>query len=188
MSESSASVPALDWASLLLACREGRLVDRLRERPLPVPELLDAAPLPREGEPYGRQCLFRDDAGEVLLVGWREARFSAPHDHGSASGFIQFLRGSFVERSFELCRGELTERSRRVRHAPALLRVEPGRIHDMRAEGGGVSMHFYWPPITDMTVFDRERCQALVVRDDCGAWIPSDPRLVRSRRNLAREP
>jgi hypothetical protein len=51
----------------------------------------------------------------------------------------------------------------------------------MTATDGGVSLHVYVPSITAMAVFDRERRETLVLDDDCGAWIPEDPKLIRGR-------
>jgi hypothetical protein len=166
---------------LLSACRTGRLAQALRVNPLPFSELLLAAPAPQPGEPYGRTCLFRDASGEILLLRWREGQFCAPHDHGHAAGFLQLVRGRFTERIWEMRDGELQERSRRRLSAPALVRIDPGDIHDMQATGDGVGVHFYVPPITGMKVFDRVRRESLVVSEDCGAWIPADPKLVQSR-------
>lgn len=169
------------WSDLLSACRAGAIADHLRAAPLPVAALLAATPPPRDGEPYGRLPIFRDAVGEVLLVGWSEETFCAPHDHGQAGGLVCLLRGRLVERHWRWRAGQLDAVSERAHTAPAQIPVGPGAIHDMKASGAAVGVHFYFPPIAAMKVFDRDRREALVVTEDCGAWIPRDSSLVVSR-------
>jgi cysteine dioxygenase len=176
------ATPLADWPALLTACRAGTLAEALGRAPLPVAELLAASVPPAPGEPYGRQPLHRDDArGEVLLVSWREDTFCAPHDHGDASGVVALLRGTFVERAWRWRDGALDVAGERRHVAPTLLRVGAGGVHDMKATGRGLGVHFYVPAITAMRVFDRERRETLVVADDCGAWVPREASLVLSR-------
>jgi hypothetical protein len=170
-----------DWRALLRSCHARALTSHLGRQPLPGAALRLAASEPAPGEPYGRTPVWRDDLGEVLLVKWREDTFCAPHDHGEASGFVQLLGGRFVERMWCWRAGELVV-ARETRHdAPAILRVGARGIHDMKAVGGGLGIHFYLPAITGMKVFDRARRETLVVRDDCGAWIPTADGFVVSR-------
>jgi len=184
------SAAEYSWPDLLAACRGGSIEAHLRGSPLPLASLLAAAPPPGEGEPYGRLPIFRDAVGEVLLVGWREETFCAPHDHGEAGGFVCLLRGRLVERHWrwrdgELAAvgevGELKSTAEREHFAPALIPVGPRAVHDMKASGAAVGVHFYFPPIAGMKVFDRGRRETLVVSEDCGAWIPRDDSLVLSR-------
>ena len=170
-----------DWRALLQACHAGALASHLERQPLPEPALGRAASAPSSGEPYGRTPVWRDELGEVLLVKWREDAFCAPHDHGEASGFVRLLGGRFVERLWRWRAGELVVAGETQHEAPALLRVGARGIHDMKAVGGGLGIHFYLPAITGMKVFDRARRETLVVRDDCGAWIPRSDDLVMSR-------
>ncbi|HTA17758.1 MAG TPA: hypothetical protein VK989_00615 [Polyangia bacterium] len=173
-----------DWPALLRSCHAGALTSHLRRHPLPEVALRRAASEPAAGEPYGRAPVWRDDVGEVLLVKWREDVYCAPHDHGEASGFVQLLAGRFVERLWRWRAGELVVANETQHDAPTILRVGAHGIHDMKAVGGGLGIHFYLPAITGMKVFDRARRETLVVRDDCGAWIPApegDTGLVVSR-------
>jgi hypothetical protein len=173
--------PPYDWPALLRACQARALSDHLLASPLPKHELIDAAAPPRAGEPYGRHPIFRDAAGEALLVRWQEDTFCAPHDHGDAGGFVVLLRGQFVERLWRWRGGELLPALERSYAAPSIIEVKGGAIHDMKARGSGVGIHFYLPAIRGMKVFDRERRETLVVSDQCGAWVPRDPRLIEER-------
>lgn len=139
---------------------------------------------PAPGEPYGRTLLTADAHHEALLMRWRPGATCAPHDHGAAAGIIHLLEGAFVERRYRReDGGGLTLIATHEHRAPAVLEVAPGCIHDMQALGAGTSVHRYSPRIQRMRVYDRERRETLIVADDCGAWIPSDPALV-----VAREP
>ncbi len=171
-----------DWDGVLRAVAAGRIDEHLRENPLPVDRLLEAAKLPRADEPYGRQPLHRGDLGEVLLVRWREDTFCSPHDHGAASGIIGLLRGEFVERLWRWRDGDLEVVGERNLTAPTVMKVAAHAIHNMLARGDGVGIHFYVPAISGMNVYDRERRQTLLVSDDCGAWVPGDPTLVLSQQ------
>jgi len=169
------------WPKLLGACRDGAFGAHLRGSPLPIDALLAAAPLPGAGEPYGRLPIFRDAVGEVLLVRWRGETFCAPHDHGEARGIVCLLRGNLVERGWIWRDGELSVAAERAHAAPGLIPVGPQSIHDMKASADAVGVHFYFPPIRGMKVFDRGRRETLVVTEDCGAWIPENDSLVLSR-------
>jgi hypothetical protein len=173
--------PHYDWSTLLRACAARSLAAHLAAHPLPAGDLIDAAAPPADGDPYGRTPIFRDTAGEVLLVRWREETFCAPHDHGDAGGFVVLLRGHFVERLWRWREGELTPARERAYAAPGMIEVKRGAVHDMKACDQGVGIHFYLPAIRQMTVFDRERRETLVVGDDCGAWVPRNPALVERR-------
>lgn len=173
--------PPYDWDALLAACETRSLVAHLAACPLPRHDLIDAAPPPRPDEPYGRLPLHRGERGEVLLVRWREDTFCAPHDHGQAGGFVSLLRGQFVERLWRWKDGDLVAAVERAYAAPALIEVKGGAIHDMKARGSGVGVHFYLPAIQAMKVFDRARRETLTVADDCGAWVPGDPALIQGR-------
>ena len=123
---------------------------------------------------------------------WRPGATCAPHDHGAtASGTIHVLHGTFIERRFVLERGELRVTSETRITAPALLSIPAGVIHDMQllegqglaGEDGGMTVHVYTPRIEHMRVYDTAARETLIVVDDQGAWIPSDP-----ARIVAREP
>jgi len=137
--------------------------------------------LPAPGEPYGRAPLVEDDAHEMILMRWRPGATCAPHDHGEAGGVIHLVEGVFTERTYARRGDRLVVVQTREVAAPAHLEIAPGVVHDMRCDRGGVSLHVYRPRIHRMRVYDLARREVLVVRDDCGAWIPSDPAFVLTR-------
>jgi hypothetical protein len=180
-SSASAAPGGYDWPALLRACAGRALTGHLAATPLPARALIAAAAPPRRGEPYGRSPIFRDVTGEVLLVRWREDTFCAPHDHGDAGGFVLLLRGRLVERLWRWRDGDLVPALEREYVAPTVINVRRGAIHDMKAAGAGVGIHFYLPAIRQMKAFDRVGRQTLIVGDDCGAWVPRDAALIESR-------
>ena len=171
----SVSLDAEGLRSLVQACAKGVIDSRW-----PDPAVIPNEP-PAEGEPYGRKALHRDDSGEVLVVRWRDGMACAPHDHAEASGFVYLLSGTLYERTWRFANDDLACGRQRVYRAPAVVRVRAGCIHDMRAEGGGLSVHVYIPPTSGMHVFDLSRREILRVTDDCGAWIPREPQRILSR-------
>jgi hypothetical protein len=175
------AVHPYDWARLLEACAEGMLAAHLAAHPLAAGPLAHVARGPLPGEPYGRLPVHRDERGEVLLVSWGEDEFCAPHDHGSSGGVIQLMRGVFVERVWRFAAGALVVVGERRVAAPSLVRVAPGVIHDMKAQGRGLGVHLYLPAIADMHVHDLSRRETLTVTDECGAWIPREERLITGR-------
>lgn len=144
-----------------------------------VPALEQMVPLPdAPHHAYARKVLLADERGEVLLMRWRRDMFCAPHDHSMARGYVLLLKGSFVERAYDWEGGSLTQRSQQCASSPSWVPFEQGRIHDMCAVDGGLSLHVYQPAITGMRVFDIARRRTLVVADDCGAWVPTRESMI----------
>ena len=138
---------------------------------------------PAPGEPYGRTPLPVPPGAdeELLAMTWRDGATCAPHDHGDAGGHVTLIRGALTETTFAFSTDDprgLVPIGSRTLHAPAILDVEPGRIHAMTAHGDALTIHRYTPRIHGMRVYDTARRRTLIVRDDCGAWIPSDPDLI----------
>ncbi len=137
---------------------------------------------PAADEPYGRCLLFADDAREVLAMSWRPGATCAPHDHGASGGVVHLIAGRIVERRYAFDGARLTPIGESCHEAPAVLAVAPGIIHDIHAAPGAetvLTIHHYEPRIAAMRVYDDAGRRTLVVSDDCGAWIPRDPALVR---------
>ncbi len=170
------------WRRWLQAIGTGVLAEIRDEISVATPELLTMRASSVAGEPYGRRPLFRDDGGEVMLAAWTPGAECAPHDHAGARGAVLVLAGRFVETEWLWRDGDLRRGRSRPWRAGDVIPVEPGGIHSMLDEDGGASLHFYVPPIAGMRVFDARLRQTLTVRDDCGAWLPSDPNLILSRQ------
>lgn len=144
--------------------------------------------------PYQRQPIAAvdpvggDGGSETLAMIWRDGATCAPHDHGAAAGTIHVISGAVVERRYAFRDGALIVVAETAARAPAVLTIEVGVIHDMRAApgvggatGGTVTVHHYSPRIHAMRVYDLARRETLIVADDCGAWIPEDPTQVIER-------
>jgi len=131
-----------------------------------------AWPRPRAAEPYGRQLLHRGPPGEVMLAGWALGGRSAPHDHGSASGFVLVLEGQFSESNYLFDGRELQCSARRDLGVLDFTSAQAGAIHDLHAISCGLTLHLYTPEIVAMRVYDVERRATLLVTGDGGAWIP----------------
>ncbi len=143
-------------------------------------DLLRLRAPPGPGEPYGRLPLHRDAEGEVMLAGWTAAE-CAPHDHAGGEGLVCILDGAFTETEWLWRDGGLERGACRRWSAGDAIPVAPGTIHSMIAHDAGTTLHLYRPAISGMRVFDPARRETLLVRDDCGAWVPRDEGLVLSR-------
>jgi len=134
-------------------------------------------------KPYGRRVLFQSLVFEAIIMNWAPNNTSLPHDHGESEGWVRILAGTSTHHSFS------DDRSR-----PVLLetsQIEPGTIffakkrllHAMGNESDSslVTLHFYFPPIHAMEVYDLTTDRAVVVADDCGAWWPDQDQVVRTR-------
>jgi len=122
--------------------------------------------------PYRRELLERSQTREILLMRWRHGALSAAHDHGEAAGVIHVVAGGVQERTLVPTADGFIVTATRTAMAPAILAVERGVIHDMRAIGEAVTLHVYDPPVAAMRVYDPERLAVLTVNDDAGAWLP----------------
>ncbi|HEX3345090.1 MAG TPA: cysteine dioxygenase family protein [Polyangiaceae bacterium] len=141
-----------------------------------------ARPMPRVGQPYGRRVLFTSPEGEVMLASWRRGARCAPHDHGEARGLVLVLDGVFTEGVYEATAdGGIRAGSSRVVAAGDTLAVGHGLVHDMRAHGGGATLHVYVPGVHAMRVYDRDARATLLVAGGCGAWVPDEPSHVLRR-------
>jgi hypothetical protein len=154
--------------------QDGRLRTGVRAR---LAELLEQAPRPAASEPYGRRLLYRSDVGEVMLAGWPREGRSAAHDHGDAAGLVLVLNGLFAETGYDFDGKRLHPRAQRLFRAFDVLRASAGIVHDMHAKEEGLTLHFYWPAIRVMRVYDPGRRATFLVSGEGGAWLPRSTEL-----------
>jgi hypothetical protein len=169
------------WSELLELARgrrDSRLLLGVAARSL---ECLAEAPRPLRGEPYGRKLLHREPGGEVMLARWVSGGRSAPHDHGDSTGVVIVLAGRFTETHYRFDGCALLAARRLQLAAREIVAAERGGVHDMYAHTSGVTLHFYFPAIDAMCVYDAEARATLRVSEGAGAWIPDRPELIRER-------
>jgi predicted metal-dependent enzyme (double-stranded beta helix superfamily) len=133
---------------------------------------------PSTDEPYQRHVFFRSDEFEVLLATWAPGATCAPHDHGPSTGLVWLVAGTFIETQFGF-QNSLTQKESCAHPLDGpVLSVDPKDIHQMHTPTGGMSLHFYSPPVDHMRVFDPVTEKTFVVSENCGAWVPADKSLI----------
>lgn len=142
-------------------------------------------------KPYGRNVLLETDHVEGMVATWTPGVWCAPHDHGGSVGGVRVLQGAAEHRVFRVRDGELElVRQERVQ-AGDVMRCGSTLVHAM-CDGGEdeplMTLHMYAGPIDHMVVYDVENQRTLVVDGGCGAWVPSEPRLIRSTHDGLRAP
>jgi quercetin dioxygenase-like cupin family protein len=88
---------------------------------------------------------------EVWLLSWVPGQGSGRHDHGASHGVYTVLSGALTEHA--------DGRGSRVL-TPGSLRVfAPGYVHEVvnASLEGAVSLHVYFPGLTEMRMYDRRR-------------------------------
>ncbi|MFE2968885.1 cysteine dioxygenase [Streptomyces sp. NPDC059340] len=99
--------------------------------------------------------LSADPGHEVWLLSWVPGQGSGLHDHGRSSGVLTMLEGTLTER---------TERGRRVLR-PGVQRVfAPGYVHQVMNDAlePAVSLHVYYPGLTEMRMHIATHCEACI--------------------------
>lgn len=139
--------------------------------------------------PYGRKKIFANNEVELIVMNWAARRDCAPHDHGSSFGWVNVLSGEVRHTLYTLDQNDVP--------TPYLTRTEKrgtryfaarSMVHAMGnpSDELTVTVHIYAPPITEMKVYDLEKCAVCVVSDDCGAWWPADQRQLLRVMRLGR--
>lgn len=145
---------------------------------------------PPNGNPYGRRLILSEGGIEVLLMNWASKHECAPHDHGASFGFIRILNGTARERRFTLRAGKLELLTDVERTSARPIFVKAPTIHSMinPHDAPLITLHAYAPAIHGMKVYDPLRCVGCVVRDTCGAWLPTpEERLAEFSLGFASE-
>ena len=135
--------------------------------------------------PYGRCPLFQTDDVEVIIMNWAHGGVCLPHDHGASEGWVKVLCGVSTHSIYSVDESTpvLTELQK---IGDNVFYAKPGLVHAMANETDAplVTLHFYFPPIHAMEVFDPEESRAAIVADDCGAWWPDSDAQIVSVRSL----
>jgi Cysteine dioxygenase type I len=106
---------------------------------------------------------------DVWLLTWLPSQGTDLHDHGDSAAAFVLVQGALSEVRADPVLGVWSTPLR----APAVRTVEPGVVHDVRADLGvpAVSIHAYGPQLSRMTYYDLD-----------------DGRLVPRRTVLSEEP
>ncbi|WP_330458187.1 cysteine dioxygenase family protein [Streptomyces sp. NBC_00820] len=90
---------------------------------------------------------------EVWLLSWVPGQGSGLHGHGRSSGILTVLEGSLTER---------TERGTRALTAGAQRVFAPGYVHEVVNDAlePAVSLHIYYPGLTEMPMHTSPHCEA----------------------------
>lgn len=139
-----------------------------------------------DGFPYGRKLLYKSDFMEVLVMNWALDMDCSPHDHGSSRGYIQVIKGNSRHTIYKLQDGVPQVAVEKVEEEGSLFYAPKGIVHKMGAMDNQplVTLHYYTPPISNMKVFDIEKCKSCIVRDDCGAWWPKEQKMLLEELSL----
>ncbi|CAM5416165.1 cysteine dioxygenase [Streptomyces viridochromogenes] len=99
---------------------------------------------------------------EVWLLSWVPGQGSGPHDHGPSSGVLTVLEGTLTEHT-ERGTGALRPGDERV--------FAPGYTHDVvnAALEPAVSLHVYFPGLTEMPMVPRSHLRAAAAPAACEA-------------------
>jgi len=136
------------------------------------------------GMPYGRRLLYNDGKLEVILMNWGVYSECLPHDHGESEGWVKILKGCASHGYYSNKRiiPKLTKEE--LLSEGAVIFAPKKMVHHManKMSNSLVTLHFYFPPISNMEVFDIGARRAAIVSSDCGAWWPeSHDQLFKSR-------
>ncbi|MBQ1094205.1 cysteine dioxygenase family protein [Streptomyces sp. B93] len=90
---------------------------------------------------------------EVWLLSWLPGQGSGRHDHGPSSGILTVLDGALTEH---------TRRGARTLTPGAQHVFAPGHVHEVINDTfePAVSLHIYYPGLTEMPMHDTARCTA----------------------------
>ncbi|MEV4440277.1 cysteine dioxygenase family protein [Streptomyces sp. NPDC049577] len=97
---------------------------------------------------------------EVWLLSWVPGQGSGLHDHGRSSGVLTVLSGELTETSGIAGASGATRTSVRRLHAGDQRVFAPGYVHEVgnHALEPAVSLHVYFPGLTEMPMHHRPGC------------------------------
>jgi len=125
-----------------------------------------------EDLPYGRKILFQSKNFEAILMNWKPGNESNIHNHGESFGCVFVLKGIVINNLFD----EHTKIKNIFLFQPGdISEVNKGIFHQIKntTKEYAVTMHFYAPPIKNMTVIDKNDLDKnYIVKCNSGAWNP----------------
>jgi cysteine dioxygenase len=163
---------------------KGNVYRKVRQLKLDINQVNSILSDPRE-KPYGRKYLFKNDNIEVIAMTWAPHASCLPHDHGESSGWVKVILGEATHKIFSSDPLEGATHEVRNENQGDIFYAPSGMLHEMGNASGKrlVTLHFYFPPISGMQVFDQDQKRSCIVNDECGAWWPDPEQLVKITRH-----
>lgn len=138
-------------------------------------------------KPYGRKLLFYSPDVEVLIMGFLPERECPPHDHGKADGLVLVCYGEARHKVFTRHHNSLQLVLDTRELQGYILDAPIDCVHGMGNSSTHkplITLHVYWPPIEQMSVFDLDQKRIYIVNDKAGAWLPIAPETLLETHEL----
>ena len=111
---------------------------------------------------YTRNCLFRDEQFELILICWATNSKSSIHDHDQKDCWIYQVKGELIEKRYEL-ENEIPI----LKHSSSIKASELTYMHDRMGyheiindtNEGSCSLHIYAAPIDTCEAYNPEMRQ-----------------------------
>ena len=107
---------------------------------------------------YTRNCVFENEAFELILICWEESQITAIHDHGGEECWVYFADGSFRENIYSQNQNKelKLEKTSKGRQGDVTYMVDFMGFHNLEntSTKRAMSLHLYAKPIKNCNVFD----------------------------------
>jgi cysteine dioxygenase len=114
-------------------------------------------------EVYTRNCIYRNDDFELLLICWQDQHASPIHDHGGQACWVYVAEGTLVENRYEAHEEDkdsftLLETIRYEQGSVSFMDDAKG-YHDLANASShrALSLHLYCKPIDDCRVYNKDK-------------------------------
>lgn len=97
--------------------------------------------------PYTRNLIYSTDKYSLLLLCWNKNSSSVIHNHNSSECFFKCLRGTLLEEQY--CWNDEFLKSSAYEQGDIGYINDSIAKHKMYTKDGAVSLHFYFPPLTE---------------------------------------
>ncbi len=108
---------------------------------------------------YTRNCLYRSDEMEVVLMCWDPKVYTPIHDHAGSNCWVYGLGGELTEDRYDYDQEKMTlSKSTKVHNGETCFINDEMGYHAMANKSGEKTMtiHFYASPISSCQVYDDE--------------------------------
>lgn len=143
---------------------------------------------PTSDRPYAKTLVLESDTLECGIFRWNRNLPCAIHDHGESWGAVKVLSGLVVNNTYKRDReGAIVKDMKKIYTPGNIIFMPKGTIHSMVSIGQPqlVTVHYYLPKITGMSVYDIDRNTICTMKNNCGAWLPKDIREIVSLKRIS---